>query len=179
MAAIMGRVSAIVLAVTVATAGCAVHIHRPSATQPAPTSVNAPPATSAPAPVPQLSAAQQLRQIANADRAAVTAQLVDRWIPQLSAKRPGIVDHGVTYDDAMTLQEHQQLRSKYPNVKLLWSGDWSTFSERNFWVTVVGMTFPDSAGALAWCRSQRFERDQCHAKIVSTTHPVEGSTAYN
>ncbi len=122
---------------------------------------------------------QQLRQIANSDRSAVSAQLADRWVPQLSSKRPGVVDNGVVWDNAMTLQEHQQLRQKYPNVRLLWSGDWSTFSAPNFWVTVAGITFPNSAGALAWCRSQGFDRDHCIAKIISTTHPVDGSTAYN
>lgn len=122
---------------------------------------------------------QQLRQIANDDRPFVSSQLADRWVPQLSSKRPGVVDNGVVWDNAMTLQEHRQLRQRYPNVRLLWSGNWSTFSGSDFWVTVVGITFRDSAGALAWCRSQGFDRDHCAAKIVSTTHPVEGSTAYN
>jgi serine/threonine protein kinase len=121
----------------------------------------------------------QLRSIASSDHSVVTAQLADRWVPQLSSKRPGVVDAGVVWDNAMTLQEHQQLRARYPNVRLLWSGDWSTFSASNFWVTVAGITFPNSAGALAWCKDQGFDRDHCAAKIVSTTHPVDGSTAYN
>ncbi len=122
---------------------------------------------------------QELRQIASDDRPWVSAQLADRWVPQLSSKRPGVVDNGQVWDNAMTLQEHLQLRQRYSNVRLLWSGDWSTFSAPDFWVTVVGMTFGDSAGALAWCRAQGFDRDHCAAKIISTTHPVAGSTAYN
>lgn len=122
---------------------------------------------------------QQLRQIASDDRTFVSAQLADRWVPQLSSKRPGVVDNGVRWDNAMTLQEHLQLRQRYPDVRLLWSGDWSTFSAPDFWVTVVGITSADPAPALAWCRSQGFDRDHCIAKIVSTTHPVAGSTAYN
>jgi serine/threonine protein kinase len=122
---------------------------------------------------------QQLRQIANGDRSFAYAQLADRWVPQLSSKRPGVVDNGVVWDDAMTLQEHLQLRQRYPDVRLLWSGDWSTFSGPDFWVTVAGITFPDSAGALDWCRGHGFDRDHCAAKIISTTHPVAGSTAYN
>ena len=109
----------------------------------------------------------------------MAAKLADHWVPQLSSKRPGVVDNGVVWDNAMTLQEHLDLRRQYPDVRLLWSGDWSTFSAPNFWVTVVGITFSDSAGPLAWCRSQGFDRDHCIAKIISTTHPVEGSTAYN
>ncbi len=129
-------------------------------------------------PAPQ-DPAQELRQIASDDRPWVSAQIADRWVPQLSSKRPGVVDNGQVWDNAMTLQEHLQLRQRYPNVKLLWSGDWSTFSAPDFWVTIAGITFADSSGALAWCRVQGFDRDHCAAKIVSTTHPVAGSTAYN
>lgn len=122
---------------------------------------------------------QQLHQIANDDRSFVSAQLADHWVPQLSSKRPGVVDSGVVWDNARTLQEHLQLRQRYPNVKLLWSGDWSTFSAPDFWVTVVGITFADSSGPLAWCSSKGFDRDHCAAKLISTTHPEPGSTAYN
>ena len=124
--------------------------------------------------------AQQLRQIADGDRSFVSAQLADKWVPQLSSKQPGVTkEGGVIWDSAMTLQEHQQLRQRFPGARLLWSGDWSTFSGPNFWVTVAGDTFTNPAGALAWCRGNGFDRDHCIAKIVSTTHPVEGSTAYN
>lgn len=100
-----------------------------------------------PVQVPTVSSApqdpeQQLRQIANADRSYVAAQLTDRWVPQLSSKRPGVVDNGVVWDNAMTLQEHQQLRRKYPNVRLLWSGDWSTFSGRTSGSQSRALPFP-------------------------------------
>jgi serine/threonine protein kinase len=151
------------------------------------TSWEAPPSSSAAAPSTETSASadpdsaslQRLQQLASSDRPFVTAQLADKWVPQLSSKRPGVVDDGVEWDNARTLQEHLRLRRQYPGVRLLWSGDWSTFSASNFWVTIVGLTFSDSSGALAWCRSQGFDSDHCAAKIVSTTHPVEGSTAYN
>ncbi|OBJ62341.1 serine/threonine-protein kinase [Mycobacterium sp. 1423905.2] len=121
---------------------------------------------------------QQLHQIASGDRSFVTTRLADRWVPQLSAKRPGVVEGGVVWDNAMALQEHLQLRQRY-GARLLWSGDWSTFTAPNFWVSIAGITFQDSAGALAWCRSQGFDRDHCIAKIISTSRPVAGSTAYN
>lgn len=89
----------------------------------------------------------QLRQIAADDSQFVAVNLADRWVPQLSSKRPGVVDNGVVWDNAMTLQEHLRLRNQYPGVRLLWSGDWSTFSAPDFWVTVAGMTFPTSAGS--------------------------------
>lgn len=121
----------------------------------------------------------QLRQLAHSDLPYVRALLANQWVPQLSSKRPGVVDDGVVWDNALTLQEHLRLRQRYPGVRLLWSGDWSTFSAPNFWVTVVGITFPDSSGALAWCRNQGFDADHCIAKVVSTTLPIAGTTAYN
>ncbi|GAA2405846.1 hypothetical protein GCM10009856_13280 [Mycolicibacterium llatzerense] len=120
-----------------------------------------------------------LRAIAEADRPFVSGQLADRWVPQLSSKRPGLVADGITWHNAETLREHLQLRLKYPEVRLLWSGDWSTFSASDFWVTIAGVTFPSSDGALDWCRSHNLDRDHCYAKLVSTTHPVDGTTAFN
>ncbi|MFZ0831644.1 MAG: hypothetical protein WAM92_00900 [Mycobacterium sp.] len=120
-----------------------------------------------------------LRAMANADRPFVLSRLADTWVPQLSSKRPGLVADGITWNNAETLREHLQLRLDYPEVRLLWSGDWSTFSEPDFWVTIAGVTFPDADGALAWCRSHNFDRDHCYAKLVSTTHPIDGSTAFN
>ena len=141
------------------------------------TAIPAPTQTVTALPVP-IDPEEQLRQIANGNRPFVSVRLADRWVPQLSSKRPGVVDQGIVWDNATTLREHLQLRERY-HARLLWSGEWSTFSASNFWVTVAGITFPTSAGALAWCTSQGFDHDHCFAKIVSTTYPVEGSTAYN
>ncbi len=152
----------------------------PSAPQPAPLPPPkpAPSPPSAPAIDQETSSTLQLRQLAANDRPYIGAVLADFWIPQLSAKRPGVVDQGMVWDNALALQEHLQLRQRY-NAKLLWSGDWSTFDGRNFWVTVVPITFSDSSGALLWCAAQGFDRDHCIAKIVSNTRPVAGSTATN
>ena len=120
-----------------------------------------------------------LRALANADRPFVSSQLADRWVAQLSAKQPGLVADGITWHNAETLREHLDLRLKYPEVRLLWTGDWSTFSSPDFWVTIAGVTFPDAREALAWCSSHGFDRDHCYAKLVSSSHPVDGSTAFN
>lgn len=121
---------------------------------------------------------QRLRQIASGDRSYVASRLADLWVPQLSAKRYGTVEGGVPWDLRMALNEHLQLRQTY-GARLLWSGDWSTFSERNYWVTVADITFATADGALMWCSNRGFDRDHCIAKIVSTTRGVSGSTAYN
>lgn len=132
-----------------------------------------------PAPTPPVDAAlQQLRQIAAGDRYVVKSEAEDYWVPQLSSKRPGVVDEGLVWNNALTLQEHLRLREQY-GAKLLWSGDWSVFNESNWWVTIAPITFPSSDGALEWCRSHGFDRDHCIAKLVSTTHGVSGSTALN
>ena len=124
---------------------------------------------------PEAAAAAQLSQIARSDRPAVAAYLADVWVPQLSSKRPGVVDDGVVWDNALTLQEHFGLRQRY-DAKLLWSGDWSTFDEPNYWVTIAPITFSAPEGALQWCRNQGYDSGHCFAKLVSTTHPIQGST---
>ncbi|TSE00813.1 hypothetical protein FOS14_07355 [Skermania sp. ID1734] len=133
---------------------------------------------SAAAPVSNLdgTAGDSLRSIANSDRSAVSSGLADRWIPQISSKRVGLVAEGTTWGNAEILREHLALRAKYPNVKLLWSGDWSTFDSPDFWVTVVGQTYSDPDAALGFCYSNQLDYDHCIAKLVSTTHSVEGST---
>lgn len=121
----------------------------------------------------------RLRAIANEDRPSVSVVLADRWIPQISSKRVGLVAKGITWDNEAILDEHLRLRSIYPDVKLLWSGDWSTYDGPNFWITVVGLWSNNPYEVLGWCTQQGFDRDNCIAKIVSTTHPIAGSTKLN
>jgi eukaryotic-like serine/threonine-protein kinase len=137
---------------------------------------------SAPAPTapadPEADALQQLHQLADGDRSFVTAQLADHWVPQLSSKRPGIVDPetpGVVWNNQLTLQEHLRLRQQY-NAKLIWSGDWpsANFAAPDYWVTIAAVTFDDSASALSWCTSQGLDADHCYGQLLSA-----GSTAHN
>ena len=123
----------------------------------------------------------RLQAMARDDRAFVSNVLADRWIPQISSKRVGLVAKGITWDNQAILDEHLRLRSVYPDARLLWSGDWSTYDGPNFWVTVVGLwsVSGDPYDVLRWCTEQGFDRDNCIAKIVSTTHPIAGSTKLN
>jgi hypothetical protein len=132
-----------------------------------------------PIPISESASGSQLRAIAASDQPLVLNGLADRWVPQLSSKWPGLVAEGRTWTDAAILTEHQQLRQGYSNVRLLWSGDWSTFSNSSVWITIAGTGFATADQALAWCTGNGFDRDHCYAKLISTTHPVEGSTAYN
>jgi serine/threonine protein kinase len=151
-------------------------------TAPSPTGTPPPripaPATETPED-PESASLAQLRRIANDDRRFVTGWLADRWVPQISSKRLGIVAEGTVWNNAKILSEHLQLRAQFPEARLLWSGDWSTFDAPDFWVTIAGDTFPDAAGALTWCTRKNLDRDHCYAKLVSTMHPVKGSTAFN
>ncbi len=128
---------------------------------------------------PESASLTQLQRIANRDRPYVTDWLADHWVPQISSKRLGIVAEGTVWNNAKILSEHLQLRAQFPEARLLWSADWSTFDAPDFWVTIAGDTFQDAAGALAWCTRKNLDRDHCYAKLVSTTHPVKGSTAFN
>ncbi|MFZ3302178.1 MAG: hypothetical protein WA227_00820 [Mycobacterium sp.] len=127
---------------------------------------------------PEADALQQLHQLADGDRSFVTAQLADHWVPQLSSKRPGIVDPetpGVVWNNQLTLQEHLRLRQQY-NAKLILSGDWpsANFAAPDYWVTIAAVPFDDSASALSWCTSQGFDADHCYGQLLSA-----GSTAHN
>lgn len=153
-----------------------VNIIEPTNLRPSPSSpINPYPAP----PNTEASAENQLRSIVANDRPFVAEVLTDQWVPQISSKRPGLVAEGQTWNNALTLGEHQRLRNVDSRVRLIWSGDWSTFSAPNFWVTILGIGYPTPEGALAWCRSAELDRDHCIAKLISTSHGVEGSTAYN
>lgn len=144
----------------------------------APSSAPVPPRQSPPPTDPEVSSYQQLRQIADGDRDLVASEAAERWVPQLSSKRPGVFDEGHVWDNVQTLQEHLRLRQQY-GAKLLWSGDWSVFDASNYWVTIAPITFPTADGALLWCTSQGFDSDHCYAKLISRTHGRAGSTAHN
>jgi serine/threonine-protein kinase len=119
-----------------------------------------------------------LRQIADGDRAVLAKQAADLWVPQLSSKRPGVFDEGHVWDNVQTLREYLRLQQQY-GVMLLWSGDWSTFDDSNYWVTIAPITYNNASGALMWCTSNGLDSDHCYAKLVSTTHGAAGSTAHN
>jgi hypothetical protein len=147
--------------------------------KPAPTPTPTRTVTVAPTPDMEKVSLTRLQNIADGDRSDVAVYLADRWIPQISSKRVGLEAKGITWDNRAILDEHLRLRNIYPDVKLLWSGDWSTYDGPNFWVTVVGLQSYNPYDVLDWCTEQGFDRDNCIAKLVSTTHPIEGSTKLN
>ncbi|MGX1775712.1 hypothetical protein ACWIGW_26630 [Nocardia brasiliensis] len=127
---------------------------------------------------PETAGLTGLQARAAADQPVLARDLGERWVPQVSSKRYGLVAEGITWRHAEILREHEELRARYPTARLLWSGGWSTFSYPDFWITVIGIGFPTAGGAISWCAGHGFDRDHCYAKLISTTHPVEGSTGY-
>ena len=117
-----------------------------------------------------------LRAIADTDKPVIIRDVGERWVPQLSSKRNGLVAEGITWNNSEILRDHLELRSRFPQAKLMWSAEWNVFSYDNFWVTIAGIEFSTPAAANNWCSSNDLSRDNCLAKLVSETHPVEGST---
>ncbi|WP_228282531.1 flagellar basal body-associated FliL family protein [Brevibacterium atlanticum] len=117
-----------------------------------------------------------LKQLAATDGKAVTDDLDGKWVPQLSSKKVGLEAEGKTWKEQDILDEHEELREEYPRVRLVWSGDFSSFRESNFWVTVVGIGYSDPEDALSWCSSHGLGPDSCYAKQLNTSGGDEGTT---
>lgn len=127
---------------------------------------------------PETAGLTGLQSTAAGDLPILNRDVEDRWVPQISSKQYGLVAEGITWHHAEILREHRELRARYPNVRLLWSGAWSTFSYPDFWITIVGVGYPSKDGAIRWCVDNGLDRDHCYAKLISTTHSIEGSTGY-
>ncbi|HEY5858406.1 MAG TPA: PQQ-binding-like beta-propeller repeat protein [Aldersonia sp.] len=131
----------------------------------------------------EAAALDALRAQANADRASVQSDLADRWVPQLSSKRVGLVapdvdGRMVTWSATEILNQHLRMRLQYPEVRLVWSDEWRTFDLRGWWVTIAGATFPDASAANGWCDSRGIAVDECFAKLISNTRDSSGTTQY-
>ncbi|MGC2938795.1 MULTISPECIES: hypothetical protein [unclassified Brevibacterium] len=117
-----------------------------------------------------------LEQLADSDGQMAKSELDGKWVPQLSSKRVGLEAEGKTWDEEAILEEFEGLREEFPRVKLIWSGDFSSFKEDNFWVTVVGIGYDDPDDALSWCSSHGLGPDSCYAKQLNTSGGHDGTT---
>ncbi len=115
---------------------------------------------------------EQLAATLATDREAVEA-MVGRWVPQLSAKKVGTVDDGITYDLADILAFHEGLHDEY-GALLLYSGDY-VYQTDNLWVSVAPESFATAQGALAWCVSEDIGRDDCFAKLITHDDSITDS----
>lgn len=115
-----------------------------------------------------------LVDLAASDRAAIDATLLDVWQPQLSSKRVGLHADGIDWTEPDIVREHMELRQRFPNARLLWSGDWSTLSDPTWWVTVAGVSFGSGEQANDWCASEGFDRDHCSQRSSATAWAPRG-----
>jgi hypothetical protein len=157
---------------TAAEAGVATGRVPPWTSTPAPSTTNRP-TTRALSP-DEVARGQLDAQVA-ADRPAVEA-LVDRWVPQLSSKRVGLVVHGVRFAHEDIWRDFQLTEARYPTALLLSSADFVSFDSGDFWVTVVPYTHATGAEANAWCDRELIGPDDCFAKRLSHTGTSDGTT---
>jgi hypothetical protein len=119
-----------------------------------------------------------LKELHDSDDVVVRGTMWNRWVPQVSSKRVGLVAAGQTWTSADILRDHLALRERFSGARLVWSGDWTTFSDTDWWVTVVGPSLSTPEDANTWCDSNGFGVDDCFAKFVSNMFGVPGTTVY-
>jgi hypothetical protein len=120
------------------------------------------------------SASSALAAQVASDRSTVEG-LVEQWVPQLSAKRDGLVADGITYDDDAILAHYVSVAGRDPSAVLLFSGDWPVFNGSDFWVVVDPRGFATAAAANAWCDAQGYSADDCYAKKLSHSGGPSGT----
>lgn len=96
---------------------------------------------------PAVGQTQELVELRDSDFPYVRVGIANRWVPQVSSKRVGLVAAGKTWTSADILRDHLALRQRFGGARLVWSGHWTTFSGPDFWVTVVGPAQPTAAEA--------------------------------
>ena len=130
-------------------------------------------------PDPEVAAKAELDRLVDADRPAANSLILDQWVPQVSAKKAGVLDkaNGRTYTWQTSLQDYRDWKSRYADALLLLSSEYSTFAADGFYITVVPRTFGSGPAATSWCRSEGLAvPDRCLGKIVSKTRGTSGTT---
>jgi hypothetical protein len=105
-------------------------------------------------------------------------QLVGSWIPQLSAKQPGMTVDGVFYDYDEISRHVASLKQRFPGALLTWSGNFTTFRQPDFYVVVMPMPFASAASVIDWCNAQGLGPDDCLAKRLAHSGGPGGNTVY-
>jgi hypothetical protein len=116
----------------------------------------------------------ELQETRESDKEFVD-ELLDRWVPQLSANPSG-------GDSTTILEDHNALKAEYEEsrgVVLIFSNDYQSFrSLDGWWVTVARAPFETYQEALDWCIESGRNRNNCFAKLVSKTEGPEGTSKY-
>lgn len=149
----------------------------------APAATTGPAAAAPPAPTAPTSVAVRVPAPADDLRDQVARdrddaeQIVGYWVPQVSSKAVGLVDDtGTTYGPQEILDDFRRWRSRFPDVILVQSDDYSSFRTPGYWVTLVPYGYSTAAEANDWCDAQQLSEDDCFAKRLSHTDPPPGNT---
>lgn len=120
-----------------------------------------------------------LRRQARLDDYAVSL-LEGSWVPQLSSKTAGTFDalDQHRYSLADIYQQFLDLRLKYPNVRLLYSTDWSSYTLDGFWVVIAGVPYVGPDEPNRWCDERGIATSQCFAKQLIRDGAPEGTTKH-
>jgi serine/threonine-protein kinase len=135
----------------------------------------APPTSKIPIVLTEDEAKSQLAQQVINDHFAVES-LVGSWVPEVSAKKLGLVVAGTTFDYTAILAEYHRLLDVYPQALLLKSGDYKTFRYPDYWITVVASPFPSASGANGWCDTMGIGPSDCLAARLTHTAGSQGNT---
>jgi len=106
------------------------------------------------------------------------ADLEGQWVTQVSAKNVGLEADGKTWTVEDILNEYEANKVKYPGAILIQSGDWASYQDGSYWVTVVDTGYSDPEPALDQCRSWGLDRDHCLAKRLVKHGSPKDNSAY-
>lgn len=127
---------------------------------------------------PEAAALQELGDWVARDASVVESEIVDQWVPQVSAKKIGVEDRGIRYDSYVTILDHfRDLQAEFGDVRLLRSTDYSSFDFDGYFVLVVDAPSFDGQVALNWCFDHGLvTNNDCYAKLVSNSLGPEADT---
>ena len=106
------------------------------------------------------------------------ADLEGEWVTQVSAKNVGLKADGKTWSAQDILNEYEANKVKYPGAILIHSGDWASYKDDGYWVTVVDTGYSDPEPALDQCRSWGLDRNHCLAKRLVKDGSPKDNSAY-
>lgn len=106
------------------------------------------------------------------------ADLEGRWVTQVSAKNVGLEADGKTWTAQDILDEYEANKVKYPGAILIQSGDWASYKDGSYWVTIIDTGYSDPEPALDQCRSWGLDRDHCLAKRLVKDGSPKDNSAY-
>ncbi len=110
----------------------------------------------------------------------LVSALEGSWVAQLSSKAEGTYDDhdGKTYSLADVYQQFLSLRLVYPNVLLLNSSDWRSYSLPGYWVVVAGVPYSRPGEPNRWCTDRGIAPSQCFAKKLVRDGAPTGTTKH-